>query len=361
VAKKPKADQTACPHCGHSPIAESDERCPHCYQWLRELPGGHSLRHQIHNDAEQDLGDAIQGTRIGGLDLITSDAEAHPGLSTALLASLGIGLGLCGLGVVPASGSAHVYLGVAAFDLICAILLFTYPTVARPIVAVSSLLQIVGLLYLGRDELRTPQAISLGAVPLAVLLGASGEPGPKVRGLAFSLGMGLLLYSGVVRVGSRHFGAVGPLIDAPQTGFRAQLPVGFRPLEGVDEVTGYVPLTGLDPQMTLYAFADPVRRTGGLWGLAPAGRYQVSRLAEGFAASLDAPSANPTPVAADLGLKLPATTFERGLGAGRTASVTALKLPDERVAVLVVAGPVSEVEHARGALARGASFAPAKP
>jgi hypothetical protein len=358
VASKP-ADNTACPHCGHSPIGETDERCPQCYQWVRELPRFHSARQKIHNDAEQELGDAVQGTRIGGLDLITSDAEAHPGLAAALLAALGLALGLAGLGAVPAVGSPHGYLGLAAFDLICAILLYAYPAVARPIVAIASILQIAAVLYLGRVELFTPQSISLAAVPLAVLLGASGEPGPKVRGLAFAVGLGLLVYSGVVRVGSRSFGAIGPLLDEPQVGFRARLPVGYRALRGPEQLGPEVPLTSLDPQMKLFAFHDPVREVGGLWGLAPAGRYQVGRLAEGFAESLDAPSSGAKPVAADLGLKLPATTFERGLGPGRLASVTAFKLPDERVAVLVLGGPSAEVARDRAALARGAAFAPA--
>ena len=359
VAQAPKADHTACPHCGHSPISESDERCPSCYNWVRELPRFHAARVEIHNDAELERGDASQGTRIGGLDRVTNSVEANPGASAALLICLGLGLGCAGMGFVPASGSPQAYLGVGAFDVICAILLIAFPAIVRPVVVLASPLQLVLLLYVGRAELRSPETVSLALVPLAVLVGTRGEPGPKFRSLAFSVGVGLLVYSGVVRISARMMGFGGAFIDAPQAGFRAQLPAGFVQLGGPDDLGGYLSLGGLDPQMTLFTFGDPARRLGGLWGLAPAGRYLPSRLAQGFAESLNASSPSAKPVAAEVGIRLPSSTFERGLGAGRTASVTALKLPDDRIAVLVVAGSTSDVERSRAQIARGASFAPA--
>jgi hypothetical protein len=358
VARSPKPDNTACPNCGHSPIAEADERCPKCFNWIRELPRFHANRVEIHNDAEQEHVDAFQGTRIGGPDLITSAAEAYPGLSSALLVALGLSLGLVGLGLVPASGSPHAYLGLATFDLLCGIFLFAYPALARPPVALTVPLQMAALLYIGRAEWRLPEVLAVILVPVAVLAGTSGEPGPKLRGLAFCTGLGLLVYSGVVRFGVRAAGVAGALIDAPEVGFRAQLPAGFARLGGPADLADYLVLGGLDGQMVLFPFGDPGRRLGGLWGLAAAGRYQPGRLAQGFAEALEAPSAGAKPVGIELGLKVPTTTFERGLGASRTASVTAFKLPDDRVAVLVVAGASGEVAAARSELVRGASFAP---
>ncbi len=358
VARSPKADNTACPNCAYSPIAESDERCPQCFNWIRELPRFHANRVEIHNDAEQEHGDAFQGTRIGGPDLITSAAEAYPGLSSALLVLLGIALGLAGLGSVPASGSPNAYLGLATFDLLSGIFLFAYPGLARPVVALAAPLQSVALLYVGRAEWRLPEVLAVALVPVAVLAGTSGEPGPKSRSLAFCIGLGLLVYSGIVRFGVRAAGVAGALIDAPQAGFRAQLPTGFSQLGGPSDLAGYVALGGLDPQMVVFAFGDPGRRLGGLWGLAAAGRYLPSRLAQGFAEAIDAPSSGAKPVAIDFGLKVPTGTFERGLTSGRTASVTSFKLPDDRVAVLLVSGLTTDVERARSELVRGASFAP---
>ncbi len=352
---------TACPNCGHSPIAETDERCPACYNWLRELPRFHSNRIAIHNDAEQEHGDAMQGTRIGGPDVITSAAEAYPGLSSTLLVALGLMLGLAGLGALPATGSPHAYLVLAAFDVISGILLFAYATVVRRVVAVTVPLQVVALLYVARSDIRLPEMIVLALVPLAVMAGTSGEPGPKLRSLAFCVGIGMLAYSAVVRIGVRSLGLPGALIDAPRLGFRAQLPAGFSQLGGLAELgDDYMSESSLDPQVAVFAFADPNRQLSGMWGLAPVGRYTPPRLAEGLASTLGGSGGAPKPVSADVGLKVPTSTFERGLAAGRVASVTAFKLPDERVAVLLIAGPTSDVERIRSELVRAASFAPAK-
>ncbi len=357
MAKKPKADHTACPNCGHSPLSADDERCPSCYAALRALPSGHAARAHFHNDAEQEMMDAVGGTRIGGFDIITSDAEAHPGMTAALLACLAIFIAAAGMRFVPASGPANQYLFLAAVNALLAILLVPYPTVVRPMVALFALVDVFALGYIGRGETDLPALLSLVVAPLPLLLGVSGEPGAKRRGLTLALGLGLLLYSGTVRLGSRYFGAVGPTIDLPKFGFRLKLPVGFTTLRGPDALSPYLPLTELDPQMAIVSFADPTRDSGGLWGLAPAGRYQYTRLALGLAASLDVSTGDPAPVSIGLnGLKLPQATYERQLARGVQASVTAFRLPDDRTAVLAVSAPTADLDAIRQELARGATF-----
>lgn len=351
--------QTACPNCGHSPIGDEEERCPRCAHWLRELPRHHQARAERHVDAEQDHPDAFLGTRIGGPDLITSDAEANPGTAALALGALALFLLACGLGLFPATGSPLGYLALGGGDAILATLLVSYPGLGRPLVQLFSVLQAVGLVVLASATGLGAATLSLAVAPLVVLLGVAGEPGAKRRGLSLCLVVACLLYSGPVRIGSRYLGARGPTLQVPEIGLGLQLPLGFTPLSHVEGLTIYMALPGLeDPQLTVVPFADPQLQIGGLWAIAPAGRYEHSRLAQGFAEAMNPREGAAKPGGSAIAVRgaVAQMTYERRIGPDRRALVTGVKLADDRTAVLVVAAPSTELESVRQAIAKGTLF-----
>ncbi|MBS2026470.1 MAG: hypothetical protein JST54_01090 [Deltaproteobacteria bacterium] len=349
MAKRAYTVETACPYCGHSPIAAEEERCPKCMRAFKVTSG--LLRH---NDREQAPVDAEFGTRIGGLDLLTSDAEVHPGTMVAALGALGALALASATGAVPMGPepAGFAVLGVANLGL--ALALLVAPGFARPLVIVSAPLQTATWLWLGRHALPSFPIISVAILPLGVLAGVSGATGPRRRSLVLVAVLGLCTFAGTVRVLRRN--QPGPHATGP--GLALQLPSGFELLQRPEQLLVYLPIQGMDGRLQTFAFADPARAVGGFWSLAARNQITPGKLAEA-ASELLASEGGEAVLVHDELRGLPGSgqvAYEIALGGGRVASATAVHLPDDRTALLVVAGPAGVLPEVRQALARGASF-----
>src|SRR5206468_282928 len=161
--------------------------CPGCMRLLREVNVG-TFRH---NDREvsPDL-DVREGTRLGGFDLLTSDAEAHPGTMALALATLGLYAGAGGLALLTLPGELNGYLVLGCANLALAIALFSLPGFARPLVIVSAPIQALAWCWLGREVLPSPAVLGVGLAPLLILAGVSGATGPRRRSLVLAAVLG---------------------------------------------------------------------------------------------------------------------------------------------------------------------------
>lgn len=348
--------ETACPNCGHGPIPSDAERCPACYVAFKRATGP-----DRHSDRELAPAGG-DGTRIGGLDLLTSDAEAHPGTMAAALGALGLFAGLVGLGLVPMPGELDGYLVIAVADVLLGLGLLAMPAFARPVVIVSSPLQVATWLWLGRPLLPEVAVLAVAAMPLLILAGVTGATGPRRRSAVLAAVLAAVSYAATVQLDARR----GPplQLDSPAAGLHLQLPPGYRALHQFDELAPYLPLPGLDPRLPSYAFADPVRQVAGFWTVTPPGRITHARLAQAVAGLLDDGRDVQQLVRDDLQAfpTLPQSAWEIPLGGGRVASATALRLPDDRTALLLLSAPRGQLASARQELARAASFRkPADP
>lgn len=345
--------ETACPNCGHGPIASGEERCPKCYVAFRRGLG--MVRNADREIAPLDA--AGDGTRIGGLDLLTSDAEAHPGTMAAALAALGLFASAAALGAMPMPGEPGGYLVLAAANLLLAGLLLQVPAFARPLVIISAPVQVAGWLWLGRTMLpNAPTVLAVATMPLLILAGVTGATGPRRRSGVLAATLAAVCYAATVQIAERR----GPPVrlDAPVAGLHLELPAGYRPLHQPEELTAYLPIPAIDARVPSFAFADPVRDVAGFWSVAAPGRIAAGRLAQAVAAQLDGDRGIARLVRDDLQAhaSLPQTAWEIPLEGGRAASATALRLPDDRTALLVISAPRAALGSARQELGRAASF-----
>jgi len=245
-------------------------------------------------------------------------------------------------------------LGVATLAL--AVTLLLAPGFARPLVIVSAPLQTATWLWLGRHALPSFPVISVALLPLGVLAGVSGATGPRRRSLVLVAVLGLCTFAGTVRVLRR--GLPGPHATAASVGLAMQLPSGFEVLERPEQLLAYLPIQGMDGRLQTFAFADPSRAVGGFWSLAGKNQITPGKLADAASQLLASEGGEATLVHDEL-RGLPGSgqvAYEISLGGGRVASATAVHLPDDRTALLVVAGPAGVLPEVRQALARGASF-----
>ena len=318
VGKRTSTVETACPHCGHSPVPAEALRCPRCQRLLRQVESG-PFRH---NDREvaPEL-DVRTGTRLGGLDLLTSDAEARPGTVAAALGLLGLQATLAGVGVLPLPGepSGYVLLGLSALAL--ALALWRVPALARPLVIVSTPLHVAAWLWLGRNALVSVSTLGVGLTPLLIFAGVTGATGPRRRSLVLAAVVAMVAYASAQRLAEQ--GLPGVRIDAPALPLQVQLPGGFEPVAQLDALAGYLPLSGLPAQPLAVGVADPVRRVGALWIIA--GQLPPELAASQLAAAL-----------AGAGSPLRAHDELAGLPAGNQSSYR-VALPHDRV-VSVAAG-----------------------
>jgi hypothetical protein len=355
VGKRTSTVETACPHCGHSPVPAEALRCPSCQRLLRQVESG-PFRH---NDREvaPEL-DLRTGTRLGGLDVLTSDAEARPGTVAAALALLGLLATGAGLGVLPLPGepSGHLLLGLGTLTL--ALALWRLPAMARPLVIVSTPLQVAAWLWLGRHAMWSVSTLGVGLSPLLIFAGVTGATGPRRRSLVLAAVVGLVGYASALRLAEQ--GLPGLRIDAPALPLQALLPGGFEPVAQLDALTGYLPLSGLEAQTLAVGVADPVRGVGALWMIA--GSTPPELAASQLATAL-AGDASPVRAHDEL-LGLPAgnqSSFRVDLGRGRVVSVAAAQLANDRTVLLVVGGPAEGLDDARRRLAAGATYRATSP
>ena len=352
MGKRAHTVETACPNCAHSPIPADADRCPACNVAFKV--GGGILRH-----ADREVIAQSGGTVIGGLDLLTSDAEAHPGTAAATLAAIGVYAAALGLGLLPGASDPNAYVLLACIEVALAIGLQSMPSFARPLVIVSAPMQCAAWLYLGRHALGSFATLGPAAAPLLVLASVTGATGPRRRSAILAAVLGIAAYAATAQ--HQRFAGPGPRLLAPAAQLSLQLPPGFEPLESGRELSRYLPLAGLDPRLQGYAFASPSRRVGGVWAVLGPGKSTPEHLAAAAARlidRIDGDDSEARKVHDDLEAlgAFRQVAYRIPFGEGRAASATAVQLPDDRVALLLLGAPAAQLESARQALAAGASF-----